>query len=288
MSASIGLSRRSRRTRRVVQRVVLYAVLIAIAATTIMPFFWMVSSSMKDRTKIFAYPPQLIPDPFVFQNYVDAWNAISFGRFMLNTLKIAVLSVGGQLIFASMAGYGFARFQFPLKNLFFSMLLAIMMVPGVVNTVPRFLLFRYLGWINTHAPLIVPAVFSSTFGTFLFRQFMLSIPNDLEDAARIDGAGPFSAYWRIFLPLCKPAAAVLATFTFIGTWNAFFEPFIYLTDVEKMTINVGLAFFRSAEGTAWNLLMAGSCITLMPTIIVFLFTQRYFQQGALLSGLGGT
>jgi multiple sugar transport system permease protein len=268
--------------------VALYVVLIAIAATTMMPFFWMVTSSLKDRSKIFAYPPQWIPDPFVFRNYVDAWNAIPFGRFILNTLKIALLSVVGQMIFASMAGYGFARFQFPLKNLLFSMLLAVMMVPSVVNTVPRFLIFRYLGWINTHAPLIVPAVFSSTFGTFLFRQFMMSIPQDLEDAARIDGAGPFSAYWRIFLPLCKPAAAVLATFTFIGTWNAFFGPFIYLTDVEKMTINVGLAFFRSEEGTSWNLLMAASCITLVPTFVVFLFTQRYFQRGALISGLGGT
>jgi multiple sugar transport system permease protein len=288
MSVSIGAPSVSRHARRIWRRAVLYAVLIAIAATTMMPFFWMVSSSLKDRAKIFAYPPQWIPNPFVFRNYVDAWNAIPFGRFILNTLKIALLSVVGQMIFASMAGYGFARFQFPLKNLFFSMLLAVMMVPSVVNTVPRFLIFRYLNWINTHAPLIVPAVFSSTFGTFLFRQFMMSIPQDLEDAARIDGAGPFGAYWRIFLPLCKPAAAVLATFTFIGTWNAFFGPFIYLTDVEKMTVNVGLAFFRSEEGTSWNLLMAGSCITLMPTFVVFLFTQRYFQRGALLSGLGGT
>ena len=288
MSVSIGLPGRSRRARRIWSRVVLYAVLIAIAATTVMPFFWMISSSLKERAKIFAYPPQWFPDPVVFQNYVDAWNAIPFGRFILNTLKIALLSVGGQLVFASMAGYGFARFQFPLKNLFFSMLLAVMMVPGVVNTVPRFLIFRYIGWLNTYAPLIVPAVFSCTFGTFLFRQFMLTIPQDLEDAARIDGAGPFGAYWRIFVPLCKPAAAVLATFTFIGTWNAFFGPFIYLTDVEKMTINVGLAFFRSEEGVSWNLLMAGSCITLMPTIVVFLFTQRYFQRGVLLSGLGGT
>ncbi len=285
MSVSSRAGPSWRRMNRTFLRVLNYLLLIALAASTVMPFFWMVSSSLKPRNKIFAYPPQWIPNPVVWQNYVEAWNAIAFGRFMLNTLKIAVLSVVGQLLFASLAGYGFARFEFPLKRIFFTMLLAVMMVPSTVNIVPRFWVFKQLGWLNTHLPLIVPSVFSCTFGTFLFRQFMMAIPGELEDATRIDGASPWGAYWRVFLPLCKPAAAVLATFTFIGQWNAFFAPFVYLRDVEKMTVNVGLAFFKSESGTEWHLLMAGSCVTLLPTIIVFLFTQRFFTRGLLLSGL---
>lgn len=271
--------------RRIMQAALTYLALSAIAVTTMLPFFWMLSSSLKERALIFAYPPQWIPNPVVFSNYIEAWNAIPFARFIQNTLQIAFLSMAGQLVFASLAGYGFARFQFPLKSLLFSMLLAVMMVPSTVNVVPRFLIFSRLGWLNTPLPLVVPSIFSSTFGTFLFRQHMMAIPKELEDAARIDGAGPFGIYWRVFLPLCKPAAAVLGTFTFIGQWNSFFEPLVYLTDVEKMTINVGLAFFRTESGTEWHWLMAGSCITLLPTIVVFLVAQRYFTKGALFSGL---
>ena len=287
MSSTIDVTRyrRRRRRQRFLQTTLVYLLLVAMAVVTMTPFFWMLSSSLKARNKIFAYPPQWLPDPVVLQNYLDAWNAIPFGRFVLNTLKIAFLSVVGQIVFASLAGYGFARFDFPGKKAMFTMLLAVMMVPSTVNIVPRFYVFKQLGWLNTHLPLIVPSVFSCTFGTFLFRQFMLSLPAALEDAARIDGAGPFRIYWQIMLPLCKPAAGVLSIFTFIGQWNSFFGPFVYLRDVEKMTINVGLAFFRSEAGTDWNLLMAGSVITLLPTIIVFLFSQRYYLQGMVTSGL---
>jgi len=274
-------------TRRVVSVAVRYLLLVLVAITTVTPFFWMVSSSLKERSKIFAYPPQFIPKPVVWRNYVEAWTTVPFGRFTLNTLKIAFLVVAGRLVICSLGGYGFARFDFPLKSVLFSMLLGVMMVPGITNTIPLFWMYKRLGWLDTHWSLIVYPAVANTFGTFLFRQFMMAIPRELEDAARIDGAGPFGIYWRVMMPLCKPAAAVLAIFTFISSWNAFFQPLVFLRSVEKMTINVGLAYFQGESSTDWHLLMAGSCITLVPTILVFLFTQRYFLRGVVLSGLKG-
>ena len=153
------------------------------------------------------------------------------------------------------------------------------MIPTLVNIVPLFILYKELGWLDNHITLIAPQALASTFGTFLYRQFMMTIPQELEDAARIDGASAFGIYWRIMLPLTKPVAAVLATFTFIGTWNQFFQPLVFLQSTENFTVSIGLAAFRQEEGTIWNLLMAASVITLMPTLIVFMFTQKYFVRG---------
>ena len=262
-----------------------YLLMSLLALIMLIPLLWMLSGSLKLRTQIFAYPPQWFPDPLVWQNYIEAWTAYPFDLFTLNSVKIAGLSVLGQLIVCSMGGYGFARFHFPFKNVLFGTLIAVMMVPTVVNIVPLFILFKQIGWLDTHLTLIVPTAVASTFGTFLFRQFMLTIPLDLEDAARIDGAGPFVIYWRIMLPLCKATAAVLATFTFIGSWNALFQPLIFLQSVEKFPVTVGLSYFRGEVGTEWNLLMAASVLTLLPTILVFLFTQKYFVRGIALSGI---
>jgi multiple sugar transport system permease protein len=271
--------------RMVLLRTVQYGLLCLLALFMLLPLLWMLSSSLKLRSQVFAFPPQWIPDPLVWSNYGEAWTAYPFNRFMFNSLKVAILSVLGQLLICSMGGYGFARFQFPLKNVFFTLLIAVMLVPGIVNVVPLFILYKNLGWLDTHLPLIVPTVFANTFGTFLFRQFMLTIPKDLEDAALIDGAGAWAIYWRIMLPLCKSAAAVLATFTFIASWNNFFAALIYLQSQEQFTMPIGLSYFRSQVGTAWNLLMAGSAISMVPTILVFLFTQKYFVRGITMSGL---
>lgn len=263
----------------------LYVLLTLIAYTTLIPFIWMVSSSLKSAGDIFAFPPRWIPSEVVWQNYVEAWTTIPFARMTFNSLYIAVVSVVGQVFVCSLAGYGFARFEFPFKRAMFGMLLAVIMIPSVVNIIPLYVMYRRIGWLDTHLPLIVPMVFASTFGTFLFRQFMMAIPRDLEDAARIDGASPFTIYRSIMLPLCKAPAAVLATITFIASWNSFFEPLIFLSSIDKMTVPVGLAYFRTDVGVKWNLLMAASTISVLPTIVVFLATQRYYVQGLARTGL---
>ena len=264
----------------------------------VLPLVWMVSTSLKPRKDVFAYPPQFIPKTVQWENYRDAWEAQPFGAFMFNSFKVSILSILGQLLFCSLGGYGFARFHFPFKNALFAFLLAAMMIPTLVNIVPLFILYRELGWLDNHITLIAPQALASTsgalgkahrrgstFGTFLYRQFMMTIPQELEDAARIDGASAFGIYWRIMLPLTKPVAAVLATFTFIGTWNQFFQPLVFLQSTEQFTVTIGLATFRQEEGTIWNLLMAASVITLMPTLIVFMFTQRYFVRGIVTTGI---
>jgi multiple sugar transport system permease protein len=268
-------------------RSVQYTLLALWACVALLPFAWMLSTSLKARRNVFAYPPQWLPDPVVWQNYPELVQRLPFALFTYNSFQIAVLSVVGQLFFCSLAGYGFARFEFPLKRPFFGMLLATLMIPGIVNLIPQFIMYKYLGWLDTHLPLILPNVLASTFGTFLFRQFMLTIPQALEDAARIDGATPFGIYWRIMLPLCKPAAAVLATFTFIHSWNQLLGPIIFIQSLEKMTLTVGLSYFRTEtlNDTPWQLLMAGATLTLLPSVLVFLLTQRYFVRGITMTGL---
>ena len=262
-----------------------YIVLLVVAAMMALPLVWMVSTSLKPRREVFKYPPQFIPEAPQWQNYSDAWAEQPFGRFMINSLKVSILSVLGQILFCSLGGYGFARFNFPFKNRLFALLLASMMIPNVANIVPLCIGYREVGWLDNHITLIATPALASTFGTILYRQFMMTIPQELEDAARIDGASAWGIYWRIMLPLTKPVAAVLATFTFIGTWNQFFQPLVFLQSTEQFTISIGLATFRQEEGTIWNLLMAASVITLMPTLIVFMFTQQYFVRGIVTTGI---
>lgn len=270
---------------RIIGTITHYIALLTIASMMILPLVWMLSSAVKPRNEVFAYPPQIIPETIQLENFRDAWEAQPFDLFMFNSLKVAILSVLGQLLFCSMGGYGFARFNFPYKNVLFAMLLAAMMIPTIVNIVPLFIIYREIGWLDNHITLIAPQALASTFGTFLYRQFMMTIPTELEDAARIDGASAFGIYWRIMVPLTMPAAAVLATFTFIATWNQFFQPLVFLQSTEQFTVTIGLATFRQEEGTIWNLLMAASVITLLPTLIVFMFTQKYFVRSVVTTGI---
>lgn len=269
---------------RIVGTIAHYIALLTIASMMLLPLVWMISTALKPRTEVFAYPPQFIPQDIQWENFRDAWEAQPFDRFLFNSLKVSILSVLGQLVFCSMGGYGFARFNFPFKNLLFAFLLTAMMIPVIVNIVPLFIMYKELGWLDNHITLIAPQALASTFGTFLYRQFMMTIPTELEDAARIDGASAFGIYWRIMIPLTMPAAAVLATFTFIGSWNQFFQPLVFLQSTENFTVTIGLAAFRQEEGTIWNLLMAASVISLLPTLIVFMFTQKYFVRGIVTTG----
>jgi multiple sugar transport system permease protein len=287
----VSASARSARTSRVisvpVRAILHYAVLVVLAAIMVIPLAWMISTSLKDVSEAFLFPPKWIPTPPKWQNYADAWQAQPFGLYFVNSGKIAVFVIVGRLFFCSLAGYGFARFDFPLKNVMFAMLMAVLLIPSVATIVPLFIMYKWIGWYNTHWPLIVSPVLAQTFGTFLMRQFMLSIPIELEEAAYIDGASPFGIYWRIMLPLCKPALAVLAIFTFTGTWNAFFEPLVFLESRRLFTITLGLSSFQDEHGTQWTLLMAASTMALLPILVFFMLTQRYFVGGIALSGIKG-
>lgn len=265
----------------------LYILLIAIAVTMVLPFVWMISTSLKSEGDVFIFPPQWIPQPPHWSNYARVFQMFPFGLFAYNSFKIAILGTLGQVITCSFAAYAFARFEFKGRNTLFIMLLATLMVPGQVTLIPVFILMKTLGLVNTQAALIVPWWFGGAFGTFLLRQFFLTLPMELEDAARMDGCGRFGIYWRIIIPLSAPALATLAIFVFLSNWNDLLGPVIYLSNMDKMTLTVGLALFQGQYQTQWNLLMAGSLITMIPIFVLFVVAQKYFVQGIALGGVKG-
>lgn len=250
------------------------------------PFIWMLGTSLKAPAEIFQFPPRLIPDVPQWQNYAEVTRVLPFGRYFLNSFIVAASTTALQLVVCSMAAYAFARLRFPGRDLLFLAFLGALMVPSQVTLIPRFLLMRELGWFNTYQALILPFVFSS-FGTFLLRQYFLTLPRELEEAARIDGASYFQNYWLIAMPLARPALAALAIFTFINEWNSFLWPLIVTTRPEMNTLIVGLNTLRGQYNTAWNLLMAGSVIAIVPILLVFALGNRYFIRGITTSGFGG-
>jgi len=267
-----------------------YGFLSAGALAMIAPFFWMVTTSLKEPGSIFSYQQpwwqDWIPVQFVWQNYVKAWVAVPFARFYLNSLFVSTCVTAGQVTTSALAAYAFARLEFPARDKIFFGYLATMMVPGAVTMIPVFILLRYLGWIDTYKAVILPGIFTA-YGTFLLRQFFLTLPKDLEDAAKIDGCSYFGIFWRIILPLSKPALATLTTFTFMGSWLNFMWPLIVLNTHNLFTLPVGLSYFQSLHNTDWALLMAGSLMMILPILIVFLINQRYFVEGIKLTGIKG-
>jgi ABC-type glycerol-3-phosphate transport system permease component len=248
----------------------------------------MVSSSFKLEQRVFEYPPQLIPKPFRPANYVDALTYKPFHIYLKNTAFLVVMNELAILLTASFCAYGFARVRFPGREFWFVLVLTTMMVPGVVLMVPSFVIFSRLKWIDTFLPLTVPLFFGGgAFNIFLLRQFFRTIPEELADAARIDGCNEFAIYARIMMPLAKPALTTVAIFTFFGTWNNFMGPLLYLHSPERFTVSIGLATFRSVMYTRWDLLMAASTAMTLPVLVVFFLAQRYFVQGVVLTGLKG-
>lgn len=252
-----------------------------------LPFVWMFLSSLKTDPEIFVFPPRWLPETPQWSNYLDVMDSMPFNWFILNSLKIAFLTMCGQLLSCSLAAYAFARIRFPGRETLFLGWLACLMIPSQVTLIPQFLLFRSFGWLDTHYPLFVPSYFGAAFGTFLLRQFFLTIPSELEDAARIDGCSLFGIYWRIFLPLAKPALATLGVFVFMSSWNNLLGPVIYLSTYENMTLTVGLANFRGQYTTEWALLMAGAVISVIPILVIYVTAQQYFVRGVVLSGIKG-
>ncbi|NIM94796.1 MAG: ABC transporter permease subunit [Anaerolineales bacterium] len=264
----------------------LHLILSLGVAVMALPFIWMLSTSLKIPEQTLAYPPIWIPDPIRWDNYLDIWEMMPFGQFLLNSLKISSIIAIGQMITGSMAGYAFAKIRFPGRNAMFATYLMTLMIPYVVTMIPLFMIMRQLGWINNHASVIVPLL-TNALATFLMRQFFLAIPDELIDAARIDGANPFQIYLRVMLPLAKPALATVGIFSFIASWNDFLWPLLMLQRQELKTITVGLSYFRSMYQVQWHYLMAASVTALLPTLILFIFLQRYYARGFVTTGIRG-
>ncbi len=276
--------------RRLVARTSIYLLIVGGSIFFVVPFLWMATSSIKASGDIFIQPPKYLPylqfQPR-WQNYVDAWNALPFGYFVINSLVVTVSATVATTFTSCVVAFGFARLRFRFRDVLFLVVLSTMMLPGQVTLIPLFILFKDLGWINTLKPLIVPTIFGSAFYIFLLRQFYLTLPIELDEAARLDGCGSFGILWRIIAPLSVPAIATVALFSFIAQWNDFLAPLIYLNDLDKMTIAVGLQFFKGQEASDWNLLMAAATGAVLPIVVVFFFTQKLFIQGIALTGLKG-
>jgi multiple sugar transport system permease protein len=268
----------------------IWVALLVGAVVMMFPLMWMVSSSFKLEQRVFMFPPQLIPDPFCPQNYVEALTYKPFDVYLRNTVFLVVMNELAIVLAASFCGYGFARIRFPGRDLWFGLVLATMMVPYVVTMVPQFVIFSRIHWIDTFLPLTVPYFFGGgAFNIFLLRQFFRTIPEELADAARIDGCNEFSIYARIMMPLAKPALITVAIFTFLGTWNDFMGPLLYINSPDRYTLSIGLANFRGTmfARTRWDLMMAFATTMTLPVLVVFFLAQRYFVQGVVLTGLKG-
>jgi multiple sugar transport system permease protein len=274
-----------------VNRLGIYLILLVGAITMIAPFAFLISSSLKTETQVFEYPIRWIPNPVMWLNYVEALTQKPFFLYFKNTMLIVILNQIAILGTSSLVGYGFARIKFPGRDFWFGVTLATMMLPFYVTMVPQFIMFSRLGWMNSYLPLTVPYFFGGgAFNVFLFRQFFRTIPEDLSDAARMDGCSEFEIFWRIFVPLSTPVFITVSIFTFMFSWNDFIGPLLYINSPEKFTIALGLAQYRSMMGvgrTRWDLLMAASVAMTAPIVALFFVLQRYFIKGVVMSGIKG-
>jgi ABC-type glycerol-3-phosphate transport system permease component len=268
----------------------LATIVISLGALLMMaPLAWMLSTSLKSEGDVFLIPIQWLPRRVLWSNYPEALTFVPYLQYFMNSVYVAILAVIGTVLSASLVAFAFARLRGPGKNILFGILLATLMLPGEVTLVPVYLLFRSLGWLDTYQPLIVPSWFGGgAFYIFLLRQFFMSLPIELDDAAKIDGASLFQIYWRIIMPLSGPALATVAIFSFFTNWNSFQAPLIYLNTAEKYTLPVALRLYMSTLGnTHWNYLMAATLVSIIPPLVLFFFSQRFFIEGAVLTGVKG-
>ena len=266
-----------------------YFLVILVALIVILPFLWMIVSAFKSQRELFAYPPSFFPKNWKVENFVEAATrgSISFLRMFLNTMMIAVPTTVFNIIFSSMAGYAFARLRFPFRNAIFMIFIASMMVPYAITLIPRFLLFKDLGFYDTYVPLIVPVMFGTAFSIFLTRQFFMTLPKELEEAAIVDGCSHFRIWAQIFMPLTKPIIAKLAVFKFQSSYNDVLGPVIYISSDVKFTVQMGLNSFRNSFSTRYDLIMAGSIMALIPVVILFICCQKYIVRGIVMGGVKG-
>lgn len=269
------------------RKVLVYSLLVGVGLVFAFPFYWLVTTSLKPVDMIMADPPQWFPNPIAFSNFAELMDTAPVLHWVRNTVVVAFLGTIFYTASSVLAAYGFARHPFPGSRVIFFVVLATMMMPGHITIIPRFILFRELGWLDTLLPLIVPTLFGSAFYIFLLRQFFLTIPRDLDEAAELDGANTLQILWDILLPLARPAVVTVALFAFIEQWSDFLEPFIYLSSPENLTLQVGLRWFSTQYGTQFHLMMAGSVLAMAPVVILFFFAQKQFIQGITLTGLKG-
>lgn len=269
---------------------VVYTLLVVLSAAFTFPFIWTILTALKQPHEIFRFPPVFIPEQLMWSNFAEVWRQAPFLIFLKNTLVVAGLSIVGDIVTASLVAYGFARFRFPGREFLFLLVLSVLILPDEVTIIPQFLIYRTIGWVDTLKPLIFPAfVGGGAFNIFLLRQFFLTIPRDLDEAAMLDGAGSLRILWQIIMPLAKPAMATVAIFSFLFHWNDFFRPLIYLNSTHNFTLSLGLRFFQTSADSGGkpmqHLLMAASVMMTIPVIALFFSMQGYFIEGIAMSGI---
>ena len=270
-------------------KVLSYILVILVAVIVILPFLWMIVSAFKSQRELFAYPPTFFPTEWKVENFIEAASrgSISFVQMFFNSMKIAVPATVFNILFSTMAGYAFARLQFRWRESVFMLFIASMMVPGAVTLIPRFLMFRDLGFYDTYVPLVVPVMFGTAFSIFLARQFFMTLPKEMEEAAIVDGCSHFRVWWQIFMPLAKPIIATLAVFQFQSAYNDFMGPVIYLASDSKFTVQMGPNSFRNSFSARYDLIMAGSILALIPVVILFVCCQKYIIRGIAMGAVKG-
>jgi multiple sugar transport system permease protein len=273
-----------RRSLPTIGHAVRHALLLMGSLAMAVPFLWTLKVSLSAESDIFVYPPTLLPAKLVWQNWSDAWSAVPFARYFLNSAIMTITITVGSTLVCAMAAYSFARMRVPGRDVLFMLVLATMMIPGQVLLIPQFVIIARLGWVNSYYGLIVPGI-GSAFGVFLLRQFFLQIPADLEDAARIDGCGWIGVLWRIIVPLSGPGLATLSVLIAMGTWNAFLWPLIVATKADMYTVQIGLSFFFGEFGIKWGMAMAATSLVTIPTLLMFLSAQRFLVRGIVLTGM---
>lgn len=286
-ASAVPTSRLVRRLTRVAETLVIYLLLLGGAVIVLIPLWWMLTTSLKHPSEVFAFPPTFLPEQFRWSNYTDVFAKAPFGLYFRNTAVICIMDLIGTLLSASMVGFSFARLRWRGRDFLFLVTLMTMMLPGAVTLIPRYLIFKQLHWLDTYYPLWVPSFFGYAFFIFLMRQFYSTVPLDLDDAARIDGCSILRVWWQIAVPLTKPALTACGIFTFNATWNDFMGPLLYVSSERKLTLALGMMAFRGPHATDWHYLMAASTIALLPVVVLFFFAQKYFIQGVVFTGVKG-
>lgn len=275
----------TRRRREAINHTVVHTALIGGVILMFIPLAWTLSTSLKTPGEVYLFPPTWIPNDIRWDNYRKAVTTIPFFLYLWNTSFITFLSIVGKVASITLVAFSFSRLRWWGRDFVFLIMLSTMMLPPHITLIPQFILFKWLGWIDTFLPLIVPTFFGGPWLTFLVRQYLMTLPRELDDAARIDGCSSFGVYWRIIMPLAKPAVLIIVIFVFNGTWNEFLLPLIYLQSADNFTLALGLRMFQGEASTSWNLLMAASLLTMLPVIILFFVSQRYFIQGIVFTGV---
>lgn len=282
----------SQRWSRLTNNALVYGILILLAVVLIgIPLGWVIATALMDQQQIFAFPPRYIPDPVHWENFTTVLQRLPFARFALNSIFICIVNIVGNILSCSIVAYTFARLRFPGRNILFLLLLSGMMIPNQILMIPQFVLFNTLGWTGTYLPLTVPSFFASSFAgaffVFLMRQYIMTIPRDLDEAARIDGASTWDIYARIIMPLCLPPIILITVLTFLWTWNDFIQPLIYINNFDDYTIQLGLNMLRGRFNIEWNLIMAGAILAMLPCAVLYFFAQKYIIGGIASVGIKG-